>query len=145
MSSRSVYSGSPADPSGITNRPARPREPPRSNERAVPTLPGPGQFPDPIGMRCGEILRLTDVVRQVVELRGGKVTKHGRVSVEERSLARLHQLPVAFANGHHAAEAPVEGLVRRTRHLAREVREKIDPVELPFGPHGNPSGGKRRR
>src|SRR4051794_4142180 len=55
------------------------------------------------------------------------------------------ELPVALAYGPLGTEAPVEGVVWRSRVLAAEIRAQIDAVELPIGGGLAAGGGDGRR
>src|SRR5262249_11240684 len=75
------------------------RAPERLRQLRVPALPGAFQLAEQLRLLGRLVVRLADVVRQVVELR--------RLRIE------LHQLPVALADRKLLPEAPVQRLVRR--------------------------------
>src|SRR5687768_13308072 len=87
------------------------RIPERLRELLVPPLPRLAELLELVRTGRREVFCLADVFRQVVKLGAGEVTEHGRIPIDERALAGLHELPFPFANRHHAAKPPIEGLV----------------------------------
>src|SRR4029453_2452647 len=103
--------------------------PERHRETLRPSGPVVGQLPNFLGLGRSPIIRLTDVVFQIVELQLGKIGQGRRVFLKT-CVRHPEQLPVTLPDSHQCAEAPVEYFVRSALTVAREERKKIHAVEI---------------
>ena len=106
------------------------RSPQRLGQFAIPPLPRITELLYLVRALGGTIPRLADVFREIVETGFREIAERRRVHVDERPVASLHQLPIASANRHHAAEAPIQRVVRRAFRSSGQKRQEVDAVDL---------------
>ena len=103
----------------------------------VPGVPGRLEFPDLVRVFFGQVGGLADVVLEVVEAGLGDAFAAfgGQIVADE--------FPVALADGHLFAQAPMQCLVRCGFFLPLEVGQQVHALDLPIG-LGSDGGGSQR-
>ena len=94
---------------------ARLPSPKRFDEGGIPRVPFSLHIFDFLRLCGGEIIRFTNIIGEIVEF-CGRNTRGTEINV----VVIAHQFPVAHAQGHLLAEAPVEGVVGSAGFFASE-------------------------
>jgi hypothetical protein len=97
------------------------RSPQRFGQLAIPPLPQITELLYLVWTLGSSIPRFSNIFGEIVKTRFRQIAQHRWIHVDEWAVASLHQLPIAFSYRHHAAEPPIQRVVRRACDAWRRI------------------------